>query len=327
MSRSLMIPGPGRLLVDHDRGADALLGHLPARPRAGCGPGRASARRPTFLLELPSRSSSPVRSRASELASCRLPQPYRNEPDGCAQACGPGRIGFRAPCRAAARSSRCALCDRRRPPVAVAAGLRPAGERRHATTGAQLFIEKCGTCHALKEAGTHADVGPNLDAAFARRARDGMDQDTIEGVVEAQIDEPPRQPSPTTPRPTCRADLVEGEDADDVAAYVGQVAGVPGHRAADPAGRPRRPGVPATAAASCHTLAAAERDGHRRARTSTRRCPAQDAEVDREVDRRPRRRDRPGLPRRESMPRPTSDLTPQDLKDLVDSCSIGGQAE
>src|SRR5688572_17932124 len=61
--------------------------------------------------------------------------------------------------------------------------------------GEQLFIQKCGTCHALTAAGTSATVGPDLDLAFKAARSAGMDQDTIEGVVESQI-ENPRPASP-----------------------------------------------------------------------------------------------------------------------------------
>jgi cbb3-type cytochrome c oxidase subunit III len=32
------------------------------------------------------------------------------------------------------------------------------------TNGKQIFTTKCGSCHTLKDAGTHGTVGPNLDA-------------------------------------------------------------------------------------------------------------------------------------------------------------------
>ena len=58
-----------------------------------------------------------------------------------------------------------------------------------------------------------------------------MDQDTIEGVVQSQI-ENPRPASPEDVEVFMPANLVEGEDAEDVAAYVASVAGVPAHQAA-----------------------------------------------------------------------------------------------
>lgn len=93
--------------------------------------------------------------------------------------------------------------------------------------GEQLFTQKCGSCHALTGAGTNADVGPNLDYAFKAARAVGMDQDTIEGVVESQV-ENPRPASPEDVEVYMPANLVEDQDLTDVAAYVASVAGVPG---------------------------------------------------------------------------------------------------
>ncbi|MGZ5312325.1 MAG: c-type cytochrome [Solirubrobacterales bacterium] len=93
--------------------------------------------------------------------------------------------------------------------------------------GEQLFTQKCGSCHVLAGAGTNGAVGPNLDDAFAAARGSGMDQDTIEGVVTHQISNP-RPASPEDTEVYMPAELVTGEDADAVAAYVASVAGVPG---------------------------------------------------------------------------------------------------
>ena len=93
--------------------------------------------------------------------------------------------------------------------------------------GEQLFTQKCGSCHALTGAGTNADIGPDLDQAFAASRAAGMDQDTIEGVVQAQIANP-RPASPENIAVYMPANLVEGEDAEAVAAYVASIAGVEG---------------------------------------------------------------------------------------------------
>ena len=93
--------------------------------------------------------------------------------------------------------------------------------------GQSLFVQKCGSCHALTAAGTKANVGPNLDYAFATSRDMGSDQDVIEGVVAHQI----RYPRPASPENTAvymPADLVTGQDLDDVATYVASVAGVKG---------------------------------------------------------------------------------------------------
>ena len=89
--------------------------------------------------------------------------------------------------------------------------------------GKSLFIGKgtCGSCHALARAGTKGTQGPDLDQAFAQARRDGMNSETVEGVVRRQIAHPRRDS-------IMPADLVEGDDARDVAAYVGEAAGQPG---------------------------------------------------------------------------------------------------
>src|SRR5262245_42841569 len=94
--------------------------------------------------------------------------------------------------------------------------------------GQQLFTQKCGSCHTLTGAGTNGDIGPNLDYAFKQaRANGGFDRETFQGVVEYQI----AHARPASPQQTdvyMPQDLVTGQDAKDVAAYVASVAGVPG---------------------------------------------------------------------------------------------------
>lgn len=96
--------------------------------------------------------------------------------------------------------------------------------------GRALFQQNCGTCHALAQAGTSAQVGPDLDASFARARADGMDNDTIEGVVQSQIENPRyiEEGASNYDRVFMPAEIVTGQDAEDVAAYVASVAGVPG---------------------------------------------------------------------------------------------------
>ncbi len=96
--------------------------------------------------------------------------------------------------------------------------------------GRDLFVNGCGTCHSLAEARSGATIGPDLDSSFLQARANGMDQDTIEGVVEAQI-ENPRAVAETNPNYTALympAGIFEGSDAQDVAAYVASVAGVEG---------------------------------------------------------------------------------------------------
>jgi mono/diheme cytochrome c family protein len=125
--------------------------------------------------------------------------------------------------------------------------------------GRTLFVQKCGECHTLAQAGSTGAVGPNLDHAFAAARAIGNDSDTIEGVVKAQV-EYPRENNGNT-AVSMPADLVTGQDLDDVAAYVGEWAGVPG------AAPPKVPGGPgaqvfaSNGCGTCHTFAAAEAGG------------------------------------------------------------------
>jgi mono/diheme cytochrome c family protein len=122
--------------------------------------------------------------------------------------------------------------------------------------GEQLFTQKCGTCHALTGAGTNSTVGPDLDSAFKAARASGMDQDTIEGVVESQIGNP-RPASPEQVEVYMPADLVTGDDAVDVAAYVASVAGVPGIEPPEFIA----PEFFATNCGGCHTLGQAGTTG------------------------------------------------------------------
>jgi mono/diheme cytochrome c family protein len=143
--------------------------------------------------------------------------------------------------------------------VAVAGALVLAGcdvnEDANVDRGRALFQQKCGTCHTLAQAGTSADVGPDLDAAFAQARVDGMDNDTIEGVVQTQIESPRATDEGVQDygRVFMPAELVTGQDAEDVATYVGSVAGVPG--AKPPELAPKE--LFAQSCGICHALKAA----------------------------------------------------------------------
>jgi mono/diheme cytochrome c family protein len=82
--------------------------------------------------------------------------------------------------------------------------------------GKQLFVQSCGSCHVLNDAGTEGRVGPNLDDAFRGSRQAGFKESQFEGVTKRWI-EISQAPMPR--------DLVVGQDADDVSAYVAQVAG------------------------------------------------------------------------------------------------------
>ncbi len=77
--------------------------------------------------------------------------------------------------------------------------------------------QSCASCHTLKAAGSKGTIGPNLDLAFAGAREQGFEESTFEQVVREQI----AYPGIGLGMP---ADLVEGEDADDVAYFVAQCA-------------------------------------------------------------------------------------------------------
>jgi plastocyanin len=98
--------------------------------------------------------------------------------------------------------------------------------------GKMLFSTKCGACHTLARAGTTGTVGPDLDDAFRQSREDGLKTSTFKGIVLRQIEDPninPQiDPDNLKPLPSMPANVVKGQDARDVAAYVAQAAGVPG---------------------------------------------------------------------------------------------------
>ena len=94
--------------------------------------------------------------------------------------------------------------------------------------GKTQFVANCGSCHILERAGTTGTTGPNLDEAFRTARAQGFGESTFEGVVLSQIKIPStqKQQDPQTLKDAAEmpANLVTGEDAEDVAAYVAQSA-------------------------------------------------------------------------------------------------------
>ena len=126
--------------------------------------------------------------------------------------------------------------------------------------GKAMFVEKCGSCHELGRAGTAGTTGPSLDTSFQTALADGMDRDTVEGIVHRQI----LHPRIDSQMP---AGLVKGQDANDVAAYVGYATGRKGQDsgALASAGRAQaQTGAQiftAAGCAGCHTFAPAGSNG------------------------------------------------------------------
>jgi mono/diheme cytochrome c family protein len=129
------------------------------------------------------------------------------------------------------------------------------------SNGKALFTERCGSCHILGRAGTQGRTGPDLDAAFRTALADGMNRETVEGVVHKQILNPRKNSA-------MPAELVTGDDARDVAAYVGFAAA----RAGEDEGALAEAGLAgartgeqiftAAGCGACHTLAKANASGN-----------------------------------------------------------------
>jgi mono/diheme cytochrome c family protein len=135
--------------------------------------------------------------------------------------------------------------------------------------GKQLFVAKCGACHTLSHASTTGTIGPNLDVAFRQDRADGIKSTSIEGLVDYWIQYPNANPNSGAVMPGM---LYKGQNAQDVAAYVGAVAAKAGQDtgALATAVQAKVPITPASGKAvftgvggcgACHTLAAAGTSG------------------------------------------------------------------
>jgi mono/diheme cytochrome c family protein len=160
-------------------------------------------------------------------------------------------------------------------------GVASAGQTPDTQNGQQLFTQSCGACHTLAAAGTSGTIGPNLDDAFAGDVSEHFPQSAIENVVLDQIRlgsgpiatyttsqdfvkhclPPHSAKCYSQPMP---ANIVKGQDAIDVAAYVASVAGQGGYTSSAPYASLGTDGAAifkGAGCAGCHTLAAAGSTG------------------------------------------------------------------
>ena len=140
-------------------------------------------------------------------------------------------------------------------------------------SGKKLFVQACGGCHTLADAGTNGKIGPNLDDAFAQSRQAGMTSATFTQVVKDQVHFPITNPStgaPGMPKvdqtlPQCGSDNSGGfcvddqtQAVDDVARYVGVVAGTGATAVKQTDGK----SIFQANCAACHTLADAGTHGN-----------------------------------------------------------------
>jgi mono/diheme cytochrome c family protein len=148
--------------------------------------------------------------------------------------------------------------------VAVLTGCAVKHPSSNLVQGKILFQKNCGSCHTLAHANTTGTTGPNLDDAFYQDRADGVKSTSIQGLVDYWI----RYPNTEGVMPH---GILQGQDAQDVAAYIAAVAAKPG---VDTGALASAGGVSGTSAAagkqiftgvggcgSCHTLADAGTTG------------------------------------------------------------------
>jgi mono/diheme cytochrome c family protein len=160
-------------------------------------------------------------------------------------------------------------------------GIASSAQQPDTQNGQQLFTSSCGSCHTLSAAGTSGTIGPNLDNAFAADVKEGFSQSSIENLVLDQIRlgsgqvatytsskyftknclPPHSAKCYGTPMP---ANIVKGQDAIDVAAYVASVAGASGPTTSGSFASLGTDGAAifkGAGCSGCHTLAAASATG------------------------------------------------------------------
>ena len=160
-------------------------------------------------------------------------------------------------------------------------GVASAGGTPDTSNGQTLFTQQCGACHTLAAAGTSGTIGPDLDNAFAGDVAQGLSQTAIENTVLDQIrlgsgiianyhstkdfirhhclNDQSKCTSTAMP-----ANIVKGQDAIDVAAYVASVAGQGGYTTSGGLASLGTDGAAifkGAGCAGCHTLSAAGATG------------------------------------------------------------------
>lgn len=132
--------------------------------------------------------------------------------------------------------------------------------------GKKLFQQKCAGCHTLAAAGATGAVGPNLDDSFAEARKQGFKESAIADIVAGQIRSPGQYSTSTSQKldyltANMPANLVHGQELNDIAAFVAANAGLQGFSEQTAVTGTNGEAIFKAKCGGCHTLAAAGTSG------------------------------------------------------------------
>jgi mono/diheme cytochrome c family protein len=126
--------------------------------------------------------------------------------------------------------------------------------------GKELFVQKCGGCHTLADAGTLGQTGPNLDDGFGFAREQGFDESTFFELTLEKMQHPGYgSVMPDFDDPDDPDNYLEESELISVADYVASLAGTGAESATADADDPES--LFATSCGSCHVFSPAGTSG------------------------------------------------------------------